>query len=657
MAEEIKLSEEAEKKLFERLEEQVQQGDDFRRGSNWNRLHEEYWRLHFAEPDTPTKDFPWKNASNLALPLALVADQAIVAHEYDAMFANDPVVQVNCVTDNADPAVAEELSQYYEWWYRKAMNLRLWGSDWLLDNVVDGTACAKVRQNTELVVRRREDIVEDVPDAVQRDDGLPPEPKYVSRETAWIERIDEVTVESADLSRIYMAPDTTTSLQWGDCPWYFQEQFLSWDDLVERRRAGYRHIDEDLRGHFKERELTEVEKLKRAKEETSESAIVPTLRVLEHYMRLPIPGRYELRFDEYESEMHEQTGSGDDDYAEEVIVTWCPAAQRIFRIVPLQRIYPDIAGKPTRPHVLNHYTRTPRYPYGSGVPSKMRHIARATNSLANQGINAGVLQNTPFFFFSPVAMGGEMPDILGVRPGQGVPTLDPRGVVFPRFNNDPQFWQSQVNFLQSMGERVGSVSDTQLGRNPSTPNAPRTARGMAMQVQQGNLTFGWLVSCHAQAFLQIFDRVHALKSRHAPSVTRYITKNRETGKMEQRRIGRKAFQIPVEFDIILNPNRQGESQTYMQLFQLLAAIPYVQRQERAVRALARQVYQSVGPPNKVRFDSIWPEPAPISLMSAPPPAVPGRPQPPAPPTVPPPGMGPGGPEQGLAAPPAGGMTP
>lgn len=640
---EIKLSKDEEERLMKALDYQIGLNRDFRRSSEWDELHESYWQMHFCEPKHENKIFPWPGCSNLASHLVAVADYAIQAQEYDARFANDPFMELILQSD-ADPVDAIQLNKYYTWFYRNVINLRTWGSDFDLENIVDGTACAKVRQNMDFIIRRRERIVEQsiaqkaVEGSISSIPGfeLPPETEFVSREEAVIERIDQAIVESVGLSRIYMAPDTTTSLQYPDCRNYFQEQNLTWDDLVERRRHGYK-VPEELKAQLAEHELDTVETKKREREGTSPTVIEKTVQVTEHYMRWPLPGRYRRGFEDskIKEEWITQGQGNEEGYAEEVVVTYCQDARAILRIKPLQQIYPlDDDGMPHRPHELTQFRRIPRYPYGIGIPSLMKYLWRAWNSFANMGADFGTLTNMPFGFYNPVTMGGALPEMTAIRPGMWIPTLDPRGANAIQLRSDPNFFLGWLNKFETHGERISNVSDVQLGRNPSTPNAQRTARGMAMQVQQGQIGTGQLISQHSQVYLNIIKRIHALKKRYAPPETQFTMRDPEGKNLNRETIRRSAFDIPVEFDIILNPNRQGDQQTIMQLLQLFMQIPLISQDSNNVRgwrAFIKQAYDKVAPSNKMPFDRIWPEPSPIPV--GPPPGMPtpgGSPQPGAP---------------------------
>lgn len=631
----IRLSADEQERLKNRLDEMIIQAEDFRQSSRWSRLHELYWRLYFAEPEYEVKNWPWENASNLFIPLTQVVIAGIMAQEFDAMLSNDPTVKV--VGLDEEQAEAEQLSLYYgDYFYRQKVNLRQLGSDWLLDNLVDGTSAVKVRLNRDYRVRRRETI-EDLPVMEKIKSEFLGEVLEVEQQTgveqrivedATIERIDEVEAETVDLERIHVAPDTGPDLQYPTCRWYYQTQDLAWEDLIARRMRGY-DVPDDLRSQLGERETSEKERLIREREGTSESATERTVRVCEFYMRWQLPTRYRQP-EEGEREWLTQAEGEEDGYEEEVIVTYAPRARHLLNIRPLSRVCPD--GE--RPHILNHYHRIPRYIYGMGIPSKMRHLNSAINSGWNQRIDYGTIQNIPWYFYNP-ASSGTMPDLFSLQPGQGVPTLDPRGVTFPRFNGDPNFFLMSDQQIQMWAERVGNINDYNLGRSPNLPNAQRTARGTMALLQQANIGFSLLIAMHAEGFVKFFRKVHAYKAKATGrDGAEFRVTNRERSRLIRGRVPQDAFRREVDFEFVLNPNRLQEQQAKQVLWSLtLQGLTLVMQSPQLhdpVRNALADLYDSFGVKN---FPKIWPKQPPAQIAGPQPGVTGGPPSPSSPPAL------------------------
>lgn len=620
LVQKIRLSADETERLQNRLDEMISQAEEFRTSSNWSDLHEQYWLQHLAQPESDTKDFPWKNSSNLFLPLTQSIDLAIVAQEFDSMFSADPKV---IGVESSDYTNAEDLTDYYfGYFFREVVNLQKFASDYLLDNVVDGTSVAKVRYNRDWFVRRVETVEpvptvrkEQFPDPITGEmvDVDVPDTDFRIAETATLERVEQAEVDVADLENIYVAPDTGPDLQWPVCRWYYQQSYLTWEDLVERRRNGYQNIDDDLKAHLSVRGLSDVEKVKARQEGTAEEGIERVLQVLEFYMRWPLPARYLKVNAPGDIEDEDQAEGDEEGFAEEVVVTYAPEAQKILLIRPLSRVTPD--GK--RPHVINHYHRLPRYVYGQGVPSKLRHLQAALNSQTNQSIDYGTLAVLPWGFYSP-GVTGILPDMGGLYPGAMVECLDPRGIVFPRLQGDPNFWLQANQTIQMWAEKVSNVNDYSMGRAPNLPNAPRTRGGQAMMLQQSNIGFSLLVNLHAQAFIEVFRRVHSFHRKYASPDKVYRVLNKKSGAFQQKSVKAGMFDTDVDFSFVLNPNRALEQQVKqvlftitMQAFMQALQAPVIAMN---IRTALGDLYLAHGMKN---FDAIWPAET-LQLMQPPP---------------------------------------
>lgn len=624
----IELSKEEEDRLRLALDGMYSRAKDWKT-SNWDRLSDLYWQLYMSQPDTQTKDYPFPDSSNLFIPLVQVITEGYVAHEYDSMLANQPTIKAVSLTGKGAAAQeAELMSQFYsEYVATEVLDLPQLGNDLLLDNAVQGTTGAAPRWDKSDVVTRRLDLrMKPIVQQTTREFmGVPLEGtdmvgiESTYEETAEIVPADRPVIDIVDMGKILVAPGSGPSLQWPECEYYIKENHLTWPQLMARRRAGYKNITDDIKDELVVTEPTAREQRIGESEGVNVNAGVPTACCLEFYMRWPLPGRYKRQLADRSTEDYEQ-GAGEDGYEEEVIVTYMPRGRRLLRITPLQRVYPS--GR--RPCEDMRFKRIPRFFYGRGIPASMRHLQAATNTSWNQMMDAGHLSNTPWFFYEP-DLTGNLPDIIGVRPGQGIPVRNPGGVQMQRFQTDPAFFQSALQQLQSWAERLGSVNDMTLGRNPSTPNAPRTYRGMAAMMNQSTIAFNQTIAQHALVFVRLFRQIHSLYRRYAPANLPYRIFDQQSGSFHPRTIRWEDFNQDVDFQFILNPNRTAEQQINLTVFQTLMQIFMQTQNINGLRLAGKEWYASLG---KKNFDELWPPPAPPQVGG--PPAPPTGQEPPPP---------------------------
>ena len=545
----------------------------------------------------------WTGNSNLVLPVGRVIQDGVLSQLHDAMLSNAPTMKVVGV-EGGDLNAAEDLSLFYnDYVWKRVIPITTLGNDWNFLIALDGTACARARWDRSTYLKR--DVQARIEPKTERVttevEGMPPIVDELItgyaeffEEVVTEERWNRAQVDIVDMGNLFMSPATKNSLEWPDCPWYYQRSELTWDQLLHRKyNQGYDGIDKELHSKMGPQQIEDRERTIRDNEDLSEGSSEDTTPVLEFYCRMVLPTKYRSA----SGELRSQTTDDEAGLAEEVIVTYFPATQKVARIIPLWRAYPD----GLRPHICNWYNKLPLSIYGQGVQAKARHINAMINSLANQGIDYGTLQNLPWYMYQP-SMTDLMPDAHQLRPGQGVPVNDPRGVVFPRFQGDPNFWMGWIQQMQGFAERDGNVNDATTGIMPEK-SANKTWRGMAAVLQQGQLAFGRLASLIVQGYEELFRRVHnQYKYRMTDDILARVTGSSTS--FRQLRITRDVMQQDVDFQFVLNPNRLGDQQINAQMYQLMIAIPFIQQSPMAVRALAKQLYVSMG---KKNFEEIWPE--------------------------------------------------
>ena len=220
-----------------------------------------------------------------------------MAQFFDAMLSSKPKV---VGTEQGDLESARQLSMFYfDYVWEKILNLKRVGNDWLFDTLLDGTSAIKVRWDRSMQLVREqsveskvitETISEDIMgEKVSTNIPVGVEQRIVEELVA--EPLNRPSIDHTDLSRIYVAPGTGMSLQYPECPWYFEELFLSWEQLQQRKRMGYENVDEDLRSQLSERDITPQDLTKRDSDNISQSDNdYRTARVLVFYMRMVLPG-------------------------------------------------------------------------------------------------------------------------------------------------------------------------------------------------------------------------------------------------------------------------------------------------------------------------------------------------------------------------------
>lgn len=629
---EINLSSENLKSLALDLDKKVQIAEEYR--SNWAMDHKDWNDAYFMIPEQDNKLDPWPGSSNLFMPLIRVGVDGLLAQFHDAMFSNNPFIKVRALNEENSQA-AEDLSFYYgEHYYTKQVPFRRIGGDYLWDCLVSGTAIMKNRVDRSEMLRRkrfpetkpkRGRPARGIGQMAQEFLGRPMTSPFREQvttysEETYIEETRSVLIENTSLEQIFVPPSAGPSMQWPDCPWYYEQHFLTIQELLSRTRQGYDLPElEKLQALAIERSASEQESSVAEVMGVNSSRNLKKVELLEFYLRITLPAeiKHAIRagkIEEYKGdEIKTQKFMDEDGWEEEVVISYLPQIRRIVRVVPLDRVRAD--GK--RPHVDMRYNRIPRSWYGEGLPATTLNLNLAMNSFFNQMIDYGTLQNLPWIFFSPDSM-GDLPENLYLEPGAMIPTADPRGVHAPRLQGDVGFWYSAINMVQAQFERVGSVSDFTKGVSPTRPNAPDTARATLAMISNAQVAFDWKTADFTESYKEEFRHVHELHARNLKEPVSFEFFNRNTQAFETRNIEPEVFQSPVEFEFILNPSRAAEQQTNQALFSMLGQTIVAANggDPNILRPLAKDLWESHGKDN---FEEIWPTPQPIEV-------TPGMPQ-------------------------------
>ncbi len=603
----IRLSPDQEETLIDVLIEHGIEGREYK--GNFDENHDNWWSLYLADPQEANPDWPWPGANKFCAPMVQVAVDMMVSLFYDAMLTTRPQV----VGDQSNPEVAEQLDRFnFKYLWEKVISLPLFGNDFCFETNLDGTSVTKIRWiRDKTIIRKLQEVREDQTRQVQ--DELLAGIK-ISTEQA-VDTVTRMTeelrvkeeqragVEIVDFGRIYVAPGTkcgTTpggSMQYPDCPWFFEEQY--WD--ASRMRQAYMEgFDVPLRKEDQEEAFVEVEETAREKAQ-KEIEDLPSggrrgARVEIHFMRLALPGTAIYSDGEEEREIENEFDNG---IEEEVVIWYMPDIKKIIRVEPLTRIRPD--GK--RPYVDNRFSRMGSFFYGQGIPAKLEQVLRLYNSATRQMIDFGTLQNKPWMIFEPTTT-GLFPSIQQIRPGAMIPVNSASGFQIPRLQGNHSFFQVVEQIATMWSERITSITDTTIGRNPELPNSPRTFRGQAQMLQQNNIAFSHRVALFAVAFQEIFRHVHAVYQAFAPDEIEFEYFSQEGDFLNRERISREAFRADVEFKFQLNPNKVFEQERAQQLFGLMQNLPWIIQDPGAMRGVARDVYASFDSLEK--FDRIWP---------------------------------------------------
>lgn len=103
---------------------------------------EENSKLYLGEPKTKTKDFPWRNASNLVIPLVGITVDSVLARVVNTIFGVEPFWTVTSGPKQLG-LIHKDIETFMDWSAKTELKLYKQIKSWSLETVLDGWSWLK----------------------------------------------------------------------------------------------------------------------------------------------------------------------------------------------------------------------------------------------------------------------------------------------------------------------------------------------------------------------------------------------------------------------------------------------------------------------------------------------------------------------------------
>lgn len=196
-----------------------------------------------------------------------------------------------------------------------------------------------------------------------------------------------------------------------------------------------------------------------------------------------------------------------DGFQEEIVMQVSPDLQKVLHVTYLDTLHPH--GR--RPFAgIRFQTESDRY-YVPGLAAQLAPLNIQANITLNQVNDRQTLVSNPFFFYRPMALPEDPDAITRIKPGDGIPTPDPGGIVFPSWGTSPLADMQIMDIALAFSDRIGVPP--QFGGSNQSSNAPRTARGTLAILSEGNLKIDVLISlAQREGFQELMLQLFGLYS-------------------------------------------------------------------------------------------------------------------------------------------------
>lgn len=291
----------------------------------------------------------------------------------------------------------------------------------------------------------------------------------------------------------------------------------------------------------------------------------------------------------------------------ETLVTFLPKPGIVIGIQDLRDVYPRMRKR--SPFVTVATTKDGSYwsPGGGEFLEDIQNEATINHALFRK---AGMLSVGPVIFFKPSS--GFDPETFEYRPGTSVPSEDPAGVKVVSFAGDLKYPQMMEQTLKAIAELVTGISDQSLGRSSDRPNAPQTASGQAMLINEGNVRASLDMTMLRDDLSRMLNYIWLLDREYADEKVFFrVTGDDPKGfdvkngfgvmTAEQRE---HSFSFDMKFATSIW-SKEAKKQHLLQLYGLSLQNPIVATNPRALWVLLNLMWEAFGEKN---FRDVIPEP-------------------------------------------------
>jgi hypothetical protein len=261
------------------------------------------------------------------------------------------------------------------------------------------------------------------------------------------------------------------------------------------------------------------------------------------------------------------------DGLEEDVIAWVLREEKVLcKIALLTEIYPGIPIR--RPFTAKAFIPITNRVAGISQSELLESLQDVMQSLMDQHVDWGTLTNTPMFFYR--AASGLKSEPIHIEPGMGYPLDDPgRDVAFPTWpTKDSSFAINSITLLQQFVERISMVSDVNLGRVPvGRASALRNTGSILSLIGQGDMRSEQVLRRLFSGLSDIFGIMHRLNRRFLPEHKEVrVVGAAAQGTDAYLQINRQDMEADIDFDFkatLLNTNKEALSQALNQTVSMM----------------------------------------------------------------------------------------
>lgn len=300
-------------------------------------------------------------------------------------------------------------------------------------------------------------------------------------------------------------------------------------------------------------------------------------------------------------------------FESELVVSYIPELHLIVSVQDLARMYPRTKWR--RPFVESSLTKEGSY-WGPSFGEVLEDLETELTSNYGLGQKAGQFSVGPIVVYRPAA--GFDPDDFEYTPGVAIASDDPNSVKLLEVKADLSYPIANQQDLIAISERVTGITDQNIGRTQSTPNAPRTARQTMALLEEGDVRASLDLSVLREDWGLILQHFWHLEQMYGNERTFFRVTEEDSGGMFDVAKGgaflkRDEREEDYDFDLKFATNawsKETAKQNELSLYQLDMQNPLIVQNPRALWIRLDKVHRAFGDD---RFCDCIPEPPDIGL--------------------------------------------
>ncbi len=474
------------KELFDQFE-----GSAYR-GKKIEEIEASY-RTYNQDKDPNLEDWPFDGAENIVLPLVTITVDNVEPRLVAGMIGKTPIVRLEMTgMEEKDPS-----TEILEDWFNKELlnTVKIKPSTIRMIHtmLLEGTVYPIPKYTLKEKKKKRFKMDQQTGMPMMGQDMAPVKEEYTASTSEGGE------LEFAAFSDVYCPDDIGTIEEWEECdkirivrPTYVELQRVA-------DRPGYINIGPWLVSEKVRQE--EVEKSPGQKVAGVEITGKEVIECMECHISYPI-------YQDEEKEEDEQTNFEE----ERVVVTIDRKSDTIIRFIKQTDLCMENNSLIKRVRLFPEMGKS----YGTTIYEKLKAVQQGGSDLLSMIINIAYLVMMPWFFYDAKSgLRGE----IKLNMGTGVKVDDVNGVKFPEFRMNPREYLDFLNIFMSLWEKIGNISDTQIGR---VNESKTTATEVMTVVQEGNIKHNYQAEIIKDEFVKILEALYDLYYEKMPPDKKFI---------------------------------------------------------------------------------------------------------------------------------------